>query len=196
MKSPMNKEAPSPPRWAEAMLRSLLRPSDRESISGDLLEEYRAARHPKGGALCANAWYVTQVFSVLWQLIQPCAWTIAGLTVFLLMFRGPSLAVRSPWNLSLVPAPAISLLHCVIYLWAASRSSWRTRLIRTGIVAAGASALFAFVVTFAFLALETPGLVAVAFSKPFIFVILTVCLLLALAHGVVMGIVGASPAGG
>src|SRR5688500_10263372 len=30
-----------PPRWAEAILRLLLKPEDRESVSGDLLEEYR-----------------------------------------------------------------------------------------------------------------------------------------------------------
>ena len=35
---------PSPPGWAEAVLQSLLRPADRESISGDLLEEYRAGQ--------------------------------------------------------------------------------------------------------------------------------------------------------
>jgi hypothetical protein len=33
----MMSREPSPPRWADAMLRSLLRPADRESISGDLL---------------------------------------------------------------------------------------------------------------------------------------------------------------
>ena len=37
----MKSKEPTPPRWAEALLRSLVRPSDRESISGDLLEEYR-----------------------------------------------------------------------------------------------------------------------------------------------------------
>ncbi len=42
----MKRHEPSPPRWAEAILRSLLRPADRESISGDLLEEYRVARRP------------------------------------------------------------------------------------------------------------------------------------------------------
>src|SRR5437867_7278394 len=70
---PMNITEPSPPRWAERMLRSLLRPSDRESISGDLLEEYRKARRPSLGALRANIWYIRHVLSLLWYLIQPCA---------------------------------------------------------------------------------------------------------------------------
>jgi hypothetical protein len=57
----------TPPRWADAMLRSCLRPSDRESIAGDLLEEYRAVRGPALGPLRANVWYVGQVLSVLWR---------------------------------------------------------------------------------------------------------------------------------
>ena len=68
----MRNQEPNPPRWAEAVLRSLLRPSDRESISGDLLEEYRAARRPALGALGADAWYLKHVGSVLWHLILPC----------------------------------------------------------------------------------------------------------------------------
>jgi hypothetical protein len=55
------------------MLRSLFRPSDRESISGDLLEEYRAARRPAPGALRANVWCIKHAFSVLWHLIRPFA---------------------------------------------------------------------------------------------------------------------------
>jgi hypothetical protein len=74
----MTSREPSPPRWADAMLRSLLRPADRESISGDLLEEYRAARRPWLGALRANIWYVRHVLSMLWHLIRPCALVLLG----------------------------------------------------------------------------------------------------------------------
>jgi hypothetical protein len=45
---------PNPPRWADALLRALLRAADRESIAGDLLEEYRAARLPRLGAARAD----------------------------------------------------------------------------------------------------------------------------------------------
>jgi hypothetical protein len=45
----------NPPRWAEALLRSLLRPSDRDSIPGNLREEYRAVVRPARGAFRANA---------------------------------------------------------------------------------------------------------------------------------------------
>ena len=79
----MTSDAMNPPRWAEAMLRSLVRPSDGESISGDLLEEYRAARRPPLGALGANVWYIKHVLSVLWQLIRPSALALAGLSILL-----------------------------------------------------------------------------------------------------------------
>ena len=31
-----------PPRWAESLLRMLFPPEDRDSVSGDLLDKYRA----------------------------------------------------------------------------------------------------------------------------------------------------------
>jgi hypothetical protein len=53
-----------PPQWAEALLRLLLAPKDRESVSGDLLEEYRDTIVPARGA-AADRWYVWQVGSFL-----------------------------------------------------------------------------------------------------------------------------------
>lgn len=53
-----------PPRWAEGLLRMLLKPEDRESVSGDLLEEYREAMVPTHGS-AADRWYVRQVASFL-----------------------------------------------------------------------------------------------------------------------------------
>jgi hypothetical protein len=51
-----------PPQWAELLLRLLLKPKDRESVSGDLLEEYRDTIVPRLGS-AANRWYVRQVGS-------------------------------------------------------------------------------------------------------------------------------------
>lgn len=53
-----------PPRWAETLLRLLLPPKDRESVSGDLLEEYRDTIVPALGP-AAGRWYVRQVGSFL-----------------------------------------------------------------------------------------------------------------------------------
>jgi len=54
-----------PPRWAEAVLRSLLRPNDRDIIAGDLIEEYREAVLPARGVVRAHIWYCRQVLSFL-----------------------------------------------------------------------------------------------------------------------------------
>jgi hypothetical protein len=51
----------TPPGWAEALLRVVLKPGDFDSVSGDLLEEYRESIHPARGRRRADAWYVSQV---------------------------------------------------------------------------------------------------------------------------------------
>lgn len=185
----MTRNELSPPRWAEAMLRSLVRPSDRESISGDLLEEYRAVRHPTLGAFRANAWYVKHVLSVLWRLIWPCALALAGLTLLSPIAKGWSREGFVGYG-SLVQAPGLSLLHALIYLWAGYHGSRRTHLIRTGMLAAGVTSFIGFTVLFTAIAIRDPGLILAPFFNPFIFVILSVLLLLALGYGVLVGAVG------
>ena len=49
-----------PPFWAEAVLRVLLAPRDFETVSGDLLEGFRANVYPARGSCGANVWYVRQ----------------------------------------------------------------------------------------------------------------------------------------
>ena len=45
----IDRSSTRPPEWAEALLRLLLKPEDRESVSGDLLEEYRQSVVPERG---------------------------------------------------------------------------------------------------------------------------------------------------
>jgi hypothetical protein len=181
----MKSEEPSPPRWAEAALQSLVRPSDRESISGDLLEEYREVRRPALGAFRANAWYVKHMLSVLWRLIRPCALALIAVTLLSLIPRVKGLSYGS-----LAQAPGVSLLDALIYLWAGYHGARRTRLIRTAVLAAGSTSFVGFTVLFAAFAIRTPGLLLVPFSKPFIFVILSVLLLMALGYSVAVGTLG------
>ena len=54
-----------PPRWAERILYWTLAPRDRDTIAGDLLEQYREAVLPARGRLRARLWYVRQVFSLM-----------------------------------------------------------------------------------------------------------------------------------
>jgi len=56
-------ERAEPPVWAEVALRVLLAPKDRETVSGDLLEEYREVVVPARGVAGARFWYVRQVLS-------------------------------------------------------------------------------------------------------------------------------------
>ncbi len=53
----------SPPRWLERVLCLFLPACDRETISGDLLEEYREEQLPRFGLLRANIWYLRQSIS-------------------------------------------------------------------------------------------------------------------------------------
>src|SRR5262245_985058 len=62
----MTREA-APPRWAEALLRIVLTPTQFESVSGALLKEYWAAAYPARGEARADSWYVRQVLGFIWQ---------------------------------------------------------------------------------------------------------------------------------
>ena len=57
----------TPPRWADVVLRLLLAPRDRQTVSGDLLEEYRETIHPARGRRRADLWYVSQVVGFAWR---------------------------------------------------------------------------------------------------------------------------------
>jgi hypothetical protein len=52
---------PTPPGWAEGLLRLFLRPEVFATVSGDLLEQYRDSIHPERGRRSADAWYFAQV---------------------------------------------------------------------------------------------------------------------------------------
>ncbi len=57
----------NPPRLSEWLLRFALPQRDRETISGDLLEEYREAILPAMGERGGRRWYRRQVASILWR---------------------------------------------------------------------------------------------------------------------------------
>ncbi|MHB8734886.1 MAG: hypothetical protein ACYC6M_06245 [Terriglobales bacterium] len=55
---------PGPPRWLQSALRYVLPARDRETIAGDLLEEYREEQAPRLGLVGANLWYLRQLVSL------------------------------------------------------------------------------------------------------------------------------------
>lgn len=117
-----------PPRWAEALLRLLLRPKDRESVSGDLLEEYRETIVPACGR-AADRWYVWQVGSFLLR-------TSLGWGALL----GAALVIRYLFD-TLVPATdyrmrttTLTYTIMVATLLSGFSTAWRTRSILAGVV--------------------------------------------------------------
>jgi len=172
----------TPPGWAEAILRTLLRPSDRESITGDLLEEYRLVRYPAQGRLRSNVWYVRHVFSVLLHLLLPLL-PFAALVGLLQVLH------NSPWNYSPIPAPGLSIFHAALDLGAGLFASRRTGLIRTGVIAGAAISFLILLITLTGSA--TYGVLSRApFSDPFIFVILSLWILMAVSFGSCAGAIG------
>lgn len=117
-----------PPRWAESLLRLLLKPEDRESVSGDLLEEYRETIVPTLGS-AADRWYVRQVASFLVR----ASWLWGGIL-------GAALVVRYLLD-TLVP-PTDYFLRATILTYTIMASclltgfstAWRGRSMRAGIV--------------------------------------------------------------
>ena len=76
-----------PPQWLERILFHLLPARDRETISGDLLEEYRE-QHPRSGAFRTNLWYLRQVLSLMpfWDLAEASLnRLLLGTTVFVVI---------------------------------------------------------------------------------------------------------------
>jgi hypothetical protein len=60
-------------KWGDFMLRLLVRRRDRDTISGDLLEEYREHVLPTKGSRAARLWYVRQILS----FVSPLVWGLA-----------------------------------------------------------------------------------------------------------------------
>jgi hypothetical protein len=67
----------NPPRWAESILGLVLKPADRETVSGDLLEEYRDTKRPELGRTRADAWYIRHVLGYFWRSVWPCVVLLA-----------------------------------------------------------------------------------------------------------------------
>jgi hypothetical protein len=175
----------NPPRWANALLRTVLRPSDIDSVPGDLIEEYREAKHVSLGRLAADAWYVRQTLSIVWRVVWPFA--VAAVALRLLPFP-----VQRGWNPSLVQAPGVSLLDAVIFVSAGYFGARRTGRLVSGIVIAGLTSLVGFTMFFIYAAMRDPSLLGAPFEKPFIAVIVLTLLAIALGFGIALGTLGAT----
>jgi hypothetical protein len=199
-----NTEA-NPPRWAETILLCLLKPSDRDSTVGDLLEEYRVARRPSLGTIRANVWYIVQVLSILWRLIQPAVLVMAAQSVFLALtvFRpghhAPhplpiglptlgSIALSIVWYGSVVGTPGVSIFDAAIYFLVSYLGVQRTRRIATGVLLAAVTSGVAMLVLFIAAVMITPGLAMAVVEQPLLLLILSVYVAVPLAYSALMGL--------
>jgi len=130
---------PDPPAVAELILRGLLRPDMRETVSGDLLEEYRESRVPAGGEFRADLWYWRQVggmwLRAYWWLVVSAVLLHVVRDVFD-TFRAPSGASYLDGLPALVLAVLSPLGLVGLVGLATAYGSWRAERWQGGFVAA------------------------------------------------------------
>jgi hypothetical protein len=94
-----------PPAWDEALLRALVGPRNRDTISGDLLEEYCEVVLPQRGDRGARLWYLRQVASFI---------TTAGLAhaanAWLKEVPMFEKIARTPWSWGVAGSAAVLVL--------------------------------------------------------------------------------------
>jgi hypothetical protein len=67
-----------PPEWAQWLVSNLVPARTRDSVLGDLLEEYRDSQMAERGKAAADAWYVRQALAFLWRAAHPIGLALAG----------------------------------------------------------------------------------------------------------------------
>jgi len=131
----------TPPAWADALLRLLLPPAARESVSGDLLEEFREVIVPARGRE-ADAWYIKQVAGFLWRACWLPGVLAAAIMKVRLLFDvwAPVVYTRGIVH----PRSAVmSWMLMATFAIAACWQTWRTGHLRTGVLVALAAAAIA-----------------------------------------------------
>lgn len=125
--------AAPPPRWAETALRLFVAARDRDTIAGDLVEEYREAILPRLGRAGARWWYLRQVVS----LISSARLGLAlGVVLALGAFAANVVLPVATSGFVDRDDPAPVAIVCLLLWAAAGWLAWR----RTGSVAAAARA--------------------------------------------------------
>ena len=127
-----------PPAWAEEVLRLLLPPKDRDSVRGDLLEEYREEIAPTRGVLRADLWYAKQVAGFAWRSAVP--WALLFAAIFVL--RTPIDALLPTRDFT-VRAVVSTMLVFMAWFGCGIGVAWRTGLARSGALAGIAMAVIA-----------------------------------------------------
>ena len=132
----------NPPAWAEHVLRSLLKPEDRESVSGDLLEEFRETVVPSRGRVRANVWYVGQVAGFVWRR----AWLASVLLTASVLGRAALDWWLSPTTEFYARATVSTWFAISIFTGIGWWSAWRSRSVAAGALAGLATGIISAIV--------------------------------------------------
>jgi hypothetical protein len=132
----------SPPRFADAVLRLLLDPDDRESVSGDLLEEYRESILPVRGRLRADLWFVTEVLGFLWRNTR-----VLALVLGTSMIARTAVDWFAPTTEFHLRSAVSTWLSVGILVTAGMLAAWRGRSIAAGALAGAATTFMAAVMS-------------------------------------------------
>ena len=133
-----------PPAWADALLRVVLKRGDRDSVSGDLLEQYRDNIEPSHGRARADRWYVRQVLGYVWR----DAWVWAALFAAACIVRTALDWFDPPVDFSARSSASTSVGVGILFL-AGAWAAWRSGSFMAGTVAGVATALLAAFVSIA-----------------------------------------------
>ena len=125
-----------PPRWAEFALRLHLAPRYRQTVSGDLLEEYRERIHPERGQRRADLWYIGQVAGFTWRENRAWACLLGGAFV-----ARTALDWLAPTTDFHARSTVSTMMSAAIFVSAGFVAAWRSGSLRAGALAGIATAL-------------------------------------------------------
>jgi hypothetical protein len=134
----------NPPAGGEPFLRFFLKPTDRDSVSGDLLEEYREMVLAGRDRAAADRWYLRQVAGFLWR----ATWAWATLLAVFTLGRS-ALDVFLPPASFATRATVTTYGHIAIFIALGFHSAWRGRSLADSVAAVVSTQIMANLMIFA-----------------------------------------------
>jgi len=179
----------TPPEWAEALLRLVLDRDHADSVSGDLLEEYRATIHPARGQSRADRWYVMQTLGYVARSAGFWAAIFGG--AFVARTSLDWLAPTDDFHLRSAVSTYVGVGTLMVAgLWAGWRSSTFAAGTLAGLATAGFGAVVSIVGAVALLAVaHDPGTMAAIRGSGGLSEVFTLPFML-LLPGAIVGTVG------
>lgn len=123
---------PHPPRWAQWLLSSVLPAQTRDSVVGDLVEEYAECQVPSHGRLRADWWYLRQVAGFVWRVSRVWAFLI-GVELGTRAILDTFVRTHDQFHMRAI---VTTYLTMVLYVGMGFYTGWRTRrVVGAGVIA-------------------------------------------------------------